>query len=127
MGSCKNAASRCLRPAELRGRGPVGDRELIEPAAVRIAGRPVEAGDIRLEIEDGRSVDDIDAREQHGLAGYAQQPDEAEPDRVDPARSAGGEDAHQALLAPQQELNLPERRIGGRLARPAAPGETASG
>jgi hypothetical protein len=39
-----------LGSGELPGRGPVADGELVEPAASRISGRPVKAGDVRLEV-----------------------------------------------------------------------------
>src|SRR5271165_119487 len=114
---------RWLGPGELPGCGAVADGELVEPAASRISGRAVEASDVRLEVDDGRPVQEIDAGEHDGLTGHLQELDEAEPDRVDPPRPAGGEDAHRALLAAEQERDLPQWRVARRVARAVQPAE----
>ena len=89
--------------------------DLVEPAAVRLAWRPVESGDVRLEVDDRRPVHDVDSGEQDRVASDFQNLDQAEPDGVDASWPAGGEDPHPALLAPQQERNLPERRGSRRV------------
>jgi len=108
---------------EVRGGGSVADGELVEPAASRVAGGPVKAGDVGLDVEDGRPVEKINSGEHHGLAGDIQELDEAEPDRVDPPRPAGGENAHRPPLAAQQERNLPQWRLAGRVTRLVQPAE----
>ena len=55
---------------ELLGCGAVADGELVEPAASRVSGWPVEAGDVRLEVVERCPVNEIDAREHDGLAGH---------------------------------------------------------
>ena len=49
--------------------------------------------------------------------------DEAEPDRIDPPGPASSEDAHRAALAAQQEWDLPQWSIAGRVAWAVQPGE----
>src|SRR5580704_464824 len=112
-----------LRPGELLRCGAVADGELVEPAASRVSRWPVEAGDVRLEVDDRRAVQEIDAGEHDGLAGHLEQLDEAEPDRVDPPRSPGGENAHRALLAAEQERDLPQRRVPAAVPRAVQPAE----
>ena len=89
------------------------DWYLIEPAASRVVGRPVETGDVRFEDDAGCPVEEVDAGESYGRAGHVEKLDEAEPDGVDPPWPAGGEHAHRSLLALQQEGNPPERRVPG--------------
>src|SRR5215469_8983942 len=110
-----------LRRRWLRGRDAVADRYVIEPAAPGFAWRPVEAGDVGLEVDDRRPVDEVDAGEPYDGTGHVQQLDEAEPDGVDPPRAPGGEHALLLLLAAQQERNLPERGVvtgPGQLVQP---------
>jgi len=49
--------------------------------------------------------------------------DEAEPVRIHSPRPAGSEDSHLALLAPEEERDLPQRRVAARIARAMQPGE----
>src|SRR5215472_9276838 len=105
------ASGRWVGRSQLRRGNAIADRDVIEPAASRVACGPVETGDIRLEVDDGRPVDNVDAGEPYGGAGYVKQPDEAEPNWVDPLRSPGGEYSLSALLSSEQEWHLPERRI----------------
>src|SRR5262245_63994998 len=95
---------------ELRGRAAIADRDAVVPAAARLARGPVETGHVRFQVDDRRPVEKVNAGEAYDRAGHVQKLDEAEPDRVDPPRPARGEHAHLALLASQQERNLPERR-----------------
>src|SRR3984957_3219261 len=111
------------RPGELPGRGAVADGELVEPATSRISLRPVEAGDVRLEVDDRGAVQQIDAGEHHGLAGHLEKLDKAEPDRVDPPRSPGGENAHRALLTAEQERDLPQWCVPAAVPRAVQPAE----
>src|SRR5580693_2037527 len=90
--------SRGLRLGELLRRGAISDGDLVEPAAARTAGRPVEPRDVRLDVDDRSAVQKVDPGEHDGLAGYVEKLDEAEPDGVDPPRAAASEDAHLALL-----------------------------
>ena len=105
------------------GRDAVADRYVIEPAASRVACGLVETGDIRLEIDDGCAVDQVDAGEPYGEAGHVKQPDKAESDWVDPPWPPGGEYALFALLGSEQEGNLPERRRVTGLGQPMQPGQ----
>jgi hypothetical protein len=105
----------------LLGGNAVGDRDLIEPAAAGFAGRAVEPGDVRLEIDDRRAIDEVHAGEPDDRAGYVQDLDEAEPDGVDPLRPPRGEYALRALLASQQERDVPQRRLLARLGQPVQP------
>src|SRR5690349_4082411 len=107
-----------IRPVawgELRGRDAIADRNAVVPAGARLAGRPVETGDVRFQIYDGRLVQKVNAGEPDDRAGHVKNPDQAEPDRVDPPWPARGEHAHLALLASQQERNLPQRRVAAGL------------
>jgi NTE family protein len=105
MGQLGNLGVR-LGSGQALGGGAVGDGELVEPPAARICRRPVEAGDVRLEVQDGRAVQEVDASELDLLTGHLDQLDEAEPDRVNAPRPAGGEDAHRARLAAEQKRDL---------------------
>ncbi len=112
-----------LRPGrEPRGCRALVDADLIEPAAARIAWRPVEPGHIRLDVDDRRAVDDVDPGERHARRGDLDDLDEAEADGVDPARGPAGEDPHGASLAAQQERHLLQRRHLAASA-PVQPGE----
>ena len=57
----------------------------------------------------GVPFDKVDTGEPYDRAGHAEDLDEAEPDGVDPFWPPGGEYAHGAPLASQQERNVPER------------------
>lgn len=56
-------------------------------------------------------------------ACYVEKLDEAEPDGIDPLRSPGGKYAFRALLASQQERDVPERRAAARLSQFVEPGQ----
>jgi acyl-CoA reductase-like NAD-dependent aldehyde dehydrogenase len=45
---------------------------------IAVSGWPVEAGDVRLEVDDGCPVNEIDAREHDGGAGHLEELDEAD-------------------------------------------------
>jgi hypothetical protein len=53
------------------------------PAAARLARGPVETGDVRLQVDDRRPVEQVNAGEPDDRVGHVQQLDEAEPERVD--------------------------------------------
>lgn len=120
------AAGMSIRPmarGELRGRAAIADRDTVVPAAARLARRPVETGHVRLQINDRRPVEKVNTGETNDQAGHIENPDQAEPDRVDPPRPTRGEHAHLALLASQQERNLPERRVAAGLGQLVQPGQ----
>ena len=73
------------------GSNAVADCYLIEPAAAWIARWTVETADVRLEIDDRRSLDKVNTGEPYGRAGHVENLDEAEPDAVDPPWPPGGE------------------------------------
>src|ERR1017187_4898448 len=106
-----------------------GDQIRTVPSSPRVqpglgvSGRAVGAGDVRLEVDHGSAVQEIHAREHDRLAGHLEDLDEAEPDGVDPPRSAGGEDAHPALLAAEQVRDLAQRCVSARVARAVQPAE----
>src|SRR5262249_60229901 len=108
--------------SDVLGGKAVADRYLIEPAAPWFACWAVETGDIRFEIDDRRSLDKVNTGELDGRAVHVEDADEAEPDGVDPFWPPGGEDAFCALLASQQERNVPERWLAAGLVQPVQPG-----
>src|SRR5580658_5838206 len=94
---------RLSRRAKPVRRAAVADVYVIEPAAPGLAGRTVEPGHIRLDVQDRRPLDEVDPAESDNQPGNLGQPDEAESDRVDSPRSARREYAHLPLLRPEQE------------------------
>jgi hypothetical protein len=137
-------AARCRASRGGDGRPPMARRESgcviqgcsscsgVVPSAIVIwsnqphrgsPGRPVKPGDVGLEVDDGCPVEKVDPGESDGPASYLQKLDKAETDRVDPPRPAGGEDAHPALLAAEQERDLPQRRVAAGVARAVQPGD----
>ena len=98
--------------SERGGAGAVPHCDLVEPAASWRSRWLVETGDIRLEVDDRCLVEKVNAGEGDDRAIDAQQPDEAETDRIDPPWSPGGEHANDGLLAAQQERHLAQRRVG---------------
>src|SRR6266566_1517797 len=79
-----------LRPGgEPRGRRALVDADLIEPAAARIADRTVEPRHMGLDVDDGRTVDDVNACEGHARARDLDDLDEAQSDRVNPLGAPG--------------------------------------
>src|SRR5262245_42261596 len=75
----RQAASSCLIQgwASCPGVVPSGDSELVKPAASGIPRRPVEPGDVGLDVDDRGPVEEIDAGEGDELAGHLEKLDEA--------------------------------------------------
>src|SRR6185369_5495240 len=111
-GSDSRSAPGRVAGAELGWGDPVGHRRLVEPAAGRVTvpGRPVEPGHVRLEVQHWGAVEKVDTGELDLAATHPENLDQAEPDRVDPARAPGGEHPDLPLLAPQQERHQPQWR-----------------
>ena len=76
---------------ELRGRAAIADRDTVVPAAARLARGPVKTSHVRFQVDDRRLVEKINAGETYDQAGDIKNPDQAEPDRVDPPGPARGE------------------------------------
>jgi hypothetical protein len=96
---------------------------VVEPTASRLAGLAVECGHVGLEIDDGGPVEEINPGEADRCPPDGDQPHQAQAERVDPPRSARGEDADLAGLATEQERYLAKRYRCRGCVRPAQPGE----
>src|SRR5215472_11699214 len=112
-----------LWPGQLGWRHALLDGHVVEPAAVRITWRPVELGDVGLDVDDRRSVDDVDSGEADRGAGDAEDLDQAEPDRVDPPRRAGGEKTYPASLPAKQERHPAHVWLVSRIIGLVQPGQ----
>jgi hypothetical protein len=87
-----------------RGRLARGTALIPEPAGpdVRL---PVPAG-IRLDVEDGRAVDEVEAGDLEDAAVPAEEPEDAQPERIRSMGRARGEDAPGFRLARRSDLEL---------------------
>src|SRR5512138_455521 len=87
-----------------RGAVSGGPPLLLQPAGPD-AGLPVPAG-VRLDIEDGRPVDEVEAGDPEDAAVAAQEPQDAEAERVRAVRRPRGEDAPGLRLARRDDFEL---------------------
>src|SRR5512143_3624412 len=84
-----------------RGAAPPG---LLQPAGPD-AGLPVPAG-VRLDVEDGRPVDEVEAGDPEDAPVAAQEPEDAQAERVRAVRRPRGEDAPGLRLSRRNDLEF---------------------